>query len=192
MVVTHTRRVFSLPNWMQTILSRQPFWLPTNLSLALTMPIVRIKTDRAASMEEDTDWRRNRVLKMKFKSLIFLILILLGASIPTLAKKNPPRPFQLREEVILNGAQVPAGLYELIWETQGAKARVTLQKDGKFVATAEGNYVKSGMKFIQDAAVLRENPDGTQSLIEIRIAGSSNAIVLNSSDTIVHYSVLKH
>jgi hypothetical protein len=177
---------------LQTILSRQPFWFPTNLSLASASPIGRIETDRAASTEENTDWRQNRVLKMRFKSLIFVTLILLGASIPTLAKKNPPRPFQLREEVILNGAQIPAGLYELIWETQGAKARVTLQKDGKFVATAEGNYVKSGMKFIQDAAVLRENPDGTQSLIEIRIAGSSNAIVLNSSDTIVHYTVLKH
>jgi hypothetical protein len=132
------------------------------------------------------------VLKMKFKSLTLVTLILLGAGIPALAKKNPPRPFQLREAVILNGAQVPAGLYELIWETQGAKARVTLQKDGKFIATAEGNFVKSGMKFIQDAAVLRENPDGTEALVEIRIAGSSNAIVLNSSDATVHFSVLKH
>jgi hypothetical protein len=132
------------------------------------------------------------VLKLRFKSLIFVTLILLAASIPALAKKNPPRLFQLREDVILNGAQVPAGLYVLIWETQGAKARVTLQKEGKFVATAEGNFVKSGMKFPQDAAVLSENPDGTKSLIEIRIAGSSNSIVLNSSDATVHYSVLKH
>jgi hypothetical protein len=129
---------------------------------------------------------------MKFKSLAFALLILLGAGISAQAKKNPPRPFQLREAVILNGAQVPAGLYDLIWETQGAKARVTLQKDGKFVASAEGDFVKSGMKFVQDAAVLRENPDGTEALVEIRIAGSSNAIVLNRRDATIHYSVLKH
>jgi len=181
-----------LPNWLQTILSRQPFWFPTNLSLALTLPNGRIEIGCATSTNEDTDWRQNRVLKMRFKSLIFMTLISLVASIPTMAKKNPPRPFQLRKGVFLNGAQVPAGLYELIWETQGSKARVTLQKDGKFVATAEGNCVKSGMKYAEDAAVLRENPDGTQALIEIRIAGSSNAIVLNSSNTIVHYSVFKH
>jgi hypothetical protein len=129
---------------------------------------------------------------MKITSATLLTLILVCASIPAQAKQNPPRPFQLREEVILNGAQVPAGLYELLWETQGAKARVTLQKDGKFVATAEGVFVKSGIKYIQDAAVLRENPDGSESLIEIRIAGSTKAIVLNSSDTIIHYSILKH
>ncbi|HEX3376704.1 MAG TPA: hypothetical protein VHS29_07575 [Candidatus Acidoferrales bacterium] len=129
---------------------------------------------------------------MKFKLLIIPTLTLFGVSIPALAKKNPPRPFQLREAVILNGAQVPAGLYDLIWETQGAKARVTLQKDGKFIATAEGDFVKSGMKFVQDAAVLRENPDGTEALVEIRIAGSTKAIVLNSGDATIHYSVLKH
>jgi hypothetical protein len=177
---------------LPTILSRQPFWYPTNLSLASTLPIERIETESAASTEEDSVWRQNRVFKMRFKSLIFVTLILLGASLPALAKKNPPRPFQLREDVFLNGAQVPAGLYELIWETQGSKARVTLQKDGKFVATAEGDFVKSGMKFVQDAAVLRENPDGTEALVEIRIAGSSNAIVLSRSDATVHYSVLKH
>jgi hypothetical protein len=129
---------------------------------------------------------------MKITSTTLLTLVFVCASIPAQAKKNPPRPFQLREEVILNGAQVPAGLYELIWETQGSKARVTLQKDGKFIATAAGIFVNSGIKYIQDAAVLRENPDGSESLIEIRIAGLAKAIVLNSSDTIVHYSILKH
>jgi hypothetical protein len=132
------------------------------------------------------------VLNMKFKPIILVTTMFLCAGLPALAKKNPPRPFQLREDVFLNGAQVPAGLYELVWETQGARARITLQKDGKFVATAEGGFVKSGMKFVQDAAVLRENPDGTESLIEIRIAGSTKAIVLNNGDTTIHYSLLKH
>jgi hypothetical protein len=192
LAVTYSKWFSRLPNWLQTILCRQPFWFPTNLSLALSLPIGRIEADRAASTEENTDWRQNRVLKMKFKLLIIPTLTLFGVSIPALAKKNPPRPFQLREAVILNGAQVPAGLYDLIWETQGAKARVTLQKDGKFIATAEGDFVKSGMKFVQDAAVLRENPDGTEALVEIRIAGSTKAIVLNSGDATIHYSVLKH
>jgi hypothetical protein len=130
-------------------------------------------------------------VKMKIRSAPLLTMMLVCTSISGQAKQNPPRPFQLREKVILNGAQVPAGLYELIWETQGSKARVTLQQDGKFVATAAGIFVNSGIKYDQDAAVLRENPDGSESLIEIRIAGLAKAIVLNSSDTVVHYPVLK-
>jgi hypothetical protein len=128
---------------------------------------------------------------MKLAAATLMTFILLAASVPILAKKNPPRPFQLRQEVILNGAQIPAGVYELIWETQGSKARVTLQKDGKFVATAEGALVKSGMKFNEDEALLRVNSDGSRSLIEIRIAGADKAIVLNSSDAVVHYSARK-
>jgi hypothetical protein len=111
---------------------------------------------------------------------------------PALAKKNPPRPFQLRQEVVLNGAQVPAGTYELSWETQGSKVQVTLRKEGKFVAIADGALVKSGRKYNEDEALLRVNSDGSKSLIEIRIAGADKAIVLNSAGTIVRYTAMKH
>jgi len=45
-----------------------------------------------------------------------LLIVLLLASSPVWAKKNPPRPFSLPFVVNLNGAQVPAGSYELTWE----------------------------------------------------------------------------
>jgi CO/xanthine dehydrogenase Mo-binding subunit len=128
---------------------------------------------------------------MRLTVVTLAAIILLAASVPALAKKYPPRPFQLRQDVILNGAQVPAGVYSLIWETQGTKARVTLQKDGKFVASAEGTFIKSGVKYSQDAAMLLDNPDGSKSLIEIRIADTAKAIVLKPSNEIVHYSAAK-
>ena len=129
---------------------------------------------------------------MKFAAATLISLILLAVSSSALAKKNPPRPFQLRQEVILNGAQVPAGIYDLTWETQGSKVQVTLRKEGKFVATADGALVKSGRKYNEDEALLRVNSDGSKSLIEIRIAGADKAIVLNSAGAVVHYSVMKH
>jgi len=128
---------------------------------------------------------------MKLKVAILSAIILLAASIPVLAKQHPPRPFQLRQEVVLNGAQIPAGIYLLIRETQGTQAHITLQKDGKFVAGAEGTFVKSGAKYNQDAAVLLDNPDGSKSLIEIRIADTAKSIVLKSSTEVVHYSAAK-
>jgi hypothetical protein len=131
-------------------------------------------------------------VQMKFGAATLTTLILLAASMPALAKKNPPRPFQLRQEVVLNGAQVPAGTYELSWETQGSKVQVTLRKEGKFVAIADGALVKSGRKYNEDEALLRVNSDGSKSLIEIRIAGADKAIVLNSAGTIVRYTAMKH
>ena len=129
---------------------------------------------------------------MKLQFAILSAFILFAASVPALAKKYPPRLFQLREDIILNGAQIAPGVYLLVWETQGSAARVTLQKDGKFVASAEGAFVNSGVKYNQDAAVLLDNPDGTKSLIEIRIGDTSKAIVLKTGSEIVHYSAARH
>jgi hypothetical protein len=128
---------------------------------------------------------------MNWKAATLAAFILLTASIPTLAKKYPPRPFELSQTVFLNGAEVPAGVYSLIWETNGTHARITLEKNGNFVATAEGSFVKSGFKSNQDAAVLLVNPDGSKSLMEIRIADSAKAIVLKSGGEVVHYSAAK-
>jgi hypothetical protein len=125
------------------------------------------------------------------KALSLPALILLLASTTVWAKKYPPRPFMLRDMVILNGAQVPAGNYELTWEAHGSSVRVTLWKDGKFVATAQGSLVKSGVKYREDAALVRVNSDGTKSLIEIRIADAARAIVFNHSEVPIHYSALQ-
>jgi hypothetical protein len=97
----------------------------------------------------------------------------------------------LQDVVIVNGAQVPAGVYELAWESQGPVARVTLSKNGKFVAAAQGVWVKSGAKYKEDAALFRVNSDGSKSLIEIRIAGGAKSIVFEHTDVVVHYTALR-
>ena len=84
-----------------------------------------------------------------------------------------------------------AGTYELTWETHGSTARVTLWKDGQFVLTAPGVSVKNGVKYTEDAALLRVNSDGTKSLIELRIAGVARAIVFAQSDFTIHYSAMQ-
>ena len=94
--------------------------------------------------------------------------------------------------VTLNGAQVPAGNYELTLETQGSAVRVTLLKDGEFVATAPGVWVKTGIKYSEDEALCRVNPEGSRSLIELRFAGGAKAIVFDDTNAMVHYSALRH
>jgi hypothetical protein len=129
---------------------------------------------------------------MKINVAALTILVLLGTSFQVAAKENPPRAFQLREVVILNGAQVPAGTYELNWETHGSNVRVTLSKGGQFVATAPGIWAKNGVKSTEDEALLLVNSDGTKSLIEVRIKGAAKSIVFAHTDLTVHYSAKNH
>ena len=116
---------------------------------------------------------------MKTKAAVLATLILLAASFALPAKKNPPRPFFLQTPITFNGVEIPEGMYELTLESSNSGARVTLWKDGKFVATAPGAWVKNGMKYTENCALLRVNSDGSRSLVEIRFAGVAKSIVLD-------------
>src|ERR1700680_1969754 len=101
--------------------------------------------------------------EMKFKSVVYSITILLLVSFSAYAK-TLRHPFFLQTTVSMNGAEIPAGIYELSWESQNSKVRVTLWKEGQFFATAQGTWVKSGVQYPRDAALLRVNSDGSRSL----------------------------
>jgi len=115
---------------------------------------------------------------VKFRSVAQTIVILLLISFSAYAKTSR-RPFFLRATVTMNGAEVPAGVYELSWESQNSIVRVTLWKDGQFFATAQGAWVKNGVQYPSDAALLRVNSDGSRTLMEIRLAGEKKSIVLD-------------
>ena len=125
------------------------------------------------------------------KVVLPIALALIIATSPVWGKKSSPHPFNLPFVVNLNGAQVPAGTYELTWESQGSAAHATLWKDGQFVATAPGAWVKSGVKYSEDEALIRVNSEGSRSLVEIRIGGTARAIVFDPTGNTVHYSVTK-
>jgi len=125
------------------------------------------------------------------KIVLPIALVLLVATSPVWGKKNLPHPLSFPFVVNLNGAQVPAGSYELTWETQGSAARATLWKEGRFEATAPGAWVKSGVKYSEDEALVRLNSEGSRSLVEIRIGGTARAIVFDPTGNTVHYSATK-
>lgn len=115
---------------------------------------------------------------MKFRTLV-LNGIILAAGTSAWAKVVPPRPLFLDTDVKVNGATVPEGMYSLTVETQGASVRAILWKEGRYVASAHGSWVKHGIKYRETAILLRVDPDGTRSLSEIRLAGSAKSIVID-------------
>ena len=126
---------------------------------------------------------------MKIKFAVLTTLILLAVTW-VLAKKNSARSCCI-DAVTLNGAEVPAGIYELTWETHGSTARVTLSKNGQFVATAPAVWAKNAVKYSEDQALLRVNSDGTRSLIEIGSRAGREQSYLLKPTLRVRYSVMK-
>ena len=126
---------------------------------------------------------------MKIKTAALATLIFLAANSLVAAKRNPARLFFLQSPVLMNGAEVPEGIYELTLESSNSRVRVTLWRQGQFVATAPGAWVKSGVKYTEDAVLLRVNSDGSRSVIEIRLAGAAKTIVLSNSEPVSRYTM---
>lgn len=125
---------------------------------------------------------------MKVKVFALAILVLLGTGWVARAAKAPARPFYVPRAVSIDGAEIPQGMYQLTVEENKAGVHVQLWKDGRFVASGHGAWVKSGVKYKENAVLLRVNPDGSRSLIEIRLAGASRSIVLSGADAKIEAS----
>lgn len=121
--------------------------------------------------------------------IVFFILVLM-AGISASAKVIPPRPFFFDRDITVNGAVVPEGMYSLYLESHGSTVRATLRKDGRFVATVQGTWVGHGVKYPENAVLLRVNADGTRALSEIRLAGSAKSIVISSESPILRAAPL--
>jgi hypothetical protein len=162
--------------------------LPTNLSLAFILNALKMKNQpRLPRMGIQRPPEQGE--KMTTKAAVLTLLILLSSSAPALARKNPALPFFLPAPLTVDGAEVGEGMYQLVVKSNNSSVRVELWKDGRFVATAHGTWVKSGMKYKDNTILLRVNPDGSRSLIEIRLAGVAKTIVLrNNSENTIQYS----
>jgi PilZ domain/SPOR domain len=99
-----------------------------------------------------------------------------------------PRPFErgsrgfsFRSGLTLNGAQTPVGHYTISWESYVSDATVKFLHDDSVVATADGRWVKRGVKYDRDAYVYRRNGDGSRTLLEIHFEGMRQALVFGKS-----------
>lgn len=126
---------------------------------------------------------------MKLKTAALLVLLAVIGTSLAWPKRIPLVPLFLKDPITINGAEVPAGSYVLRVESQGPTVQITLWRHDQFVAAARGIWVKSGTTFTEDAFLVRLNPDGTRSLIEIRLGGTEKAIVLQSLDAMMKLSV---
>jgi PilZ domain-containing protein/sporulation related protein len=91
------------------------------------------------------------------------------------------RTLTLPSAVTLNGTHMPVGLYFISWDSYVPDVFVKFEKDSSVITTAEGKWVRRPVRYEDDAIVYRKNGDGSRTLLEIRFAGMSKALVFGKS-----------
>ena len=112
---------------------------------------------------------------MKAAKLSLLILVTLALTLSAWA--NNGKTLSFRTEVILNGTKLPTGFYEVNWVTHSPQATVTFVKAGQLMVAAMGKLVDRDVKYNADSVVYTNNPDGSHTLLEIRLGGRKQALV---------------
>jgi len=118
---------------------------------------------------------------MKFslssKGMMLALVVMLAAS-AFAASDTHKGTLQFLEPVQVNGKQVPAGEYQVRWEGNGPDVQVTIAQGKKVLATTPARVVDLQNKSNADAALLKNNPDGSRTLNEIRFSGKKFALAV--------------
>jgi cell division protein FtsN len=91
------------------------------------------------------------------------------------------RTFTFLSRLTVNGTNMPVGNFVISWESYIPDAIVKFEKDGSVLGTTDGKWVRRGVKYADDAVVYRKNSNGSRTLLEIRFAGMSQALVFGKS-----------
>jgi len=105
------------------------------------------------------------------------VLLLLVYGIPGFAKNS--RNVAIERPVVVSGTTLPAGQYVIRWDAQSAQASVQFVKDKKVVASAQCKFEDRGKKYGSNTVIYFTNPDGSNTISEIRFGGSSQVLVFN-------------
>ena len=109
-------------------------------------------------------------------SILALALVMAGSAS---ALAGDSHTLKVPYGMMLKGTQLAPGEYSISWVAHSSEATVTVAKKKKVVATAQGRLVDAGKRFTKNAVLYDENADGSRTILEIRLAGSTQAIVFD-------------
>ena len=112
---------------------------------------------------------------MKTSKSLFLGLALLLATSAFAANKGS---LSVQEPLTINGTQLKPGDYKVEWDGNGPSVEVSITQGKKVIAKVPAHVVSLETPSPSDAAVVKNNGDGTKSLTEVRISGKKFALAL--------------
>ena len=119
---------------------------------------------------------------MKFatvsKTLIMGVALLLASSAFAATKGN----LSLRHATNVNGTTLSPGEYKMEWDGAGPNVQVNIVQGKKVVATVPAKLVDVSSPYDNDAAVVKQNGDGSSSLSEARFSGKKFKLHIGDED----------
>jgi len=113
---------------------------------------------------------------------VAMIVFALAMSISAFAGSKS-ESLTLLHNAQLNGTTIPAGDYTVRYDANGSTCLVKLIKDGKTVATANGELKQLAARPAHDQVVLQDDTGGLPAINEIDFHDTTTAISFGSNAT---------
>ena len=118
---------------------------------------------------------------MKFatvtKSLEVGLALTLASSAFAASKAN----LTLNNPTSINGTSLKAGEYKLLWDGNGPNVEVSIVQGKKVIAKVPAKVVDLNQSSANDAALLKQNSDGSTTLAGVRFQGKKFALELGEA-----------
>jgi hypothetical protein len=112
---------------------------------------------------------------MKTSKSLFLGLALLLATSAFAANKGS---LTVQEPMTVNGTQLKPGDYKVEWDGKGPSIELSITQGKKVIAKVPAHVVTLDTPSQSDAAVVKNNGDGTKSLSEVRLSGKKFSLAV--------------
>jgi hypothetical protein len=117
---------------------------------------------------------------MRTSKSLFLGLALLLAASAFAANKGS---LTVQEPLTVNGTQLKPGDYKVQWDGNGPSVELSITQGKKVIAKVPAHMVNLDQPSQNDAAVVKNNGDGSKSLSEVRLSGKKFALAVGEETT---------
>lgn len=107
------------------------------------------------------------------RGLLLGLIVLFASSVFASSNRGS---LQTLSDVTVSGKTLPAGEYSLNWQGSGSNVQLNILKGRKVVVTTPARLVDLDQTPASDAAVIKNNGDGSKSLQEVRFGGKKYAL----------------
>lgn len=113
-------------------------------------------------------------LSKTYKALLLGLTLLLATSAFAASKGS----LQVNDKLSVSGKQLAPGDYTVKWEGNGPSVELSILQGRTVVATVPARLIDLSRSADSNAAVVKQNADGSRSLSEIRFGGKKYALAI--------------
>jgi hypothetical protein len=122
---------------------------------------------------EEESMKLSKLIGAATLALAFVML----ASASAAAKNS--KTIKIARDTTLHGTQLAKGNYQVQWENQSPNVNVTFKQRGEVVLTTGAKVEERSQKYRRDQVIFKTGNDGTDTIAEIRFAGSNQVLVFD-------------